>query len=144
MAFSLGSLGANTITSNVLPAPAAKTEKVSRLQIVNGYWDLGSYCLILDPSDRSLTTASVSFIKRTGTFDARVIWHEDSTINSPDQIYALLTASPPVWRSLLSIRISLLPSMSILLDNVQRHCRKNTLNSCQALAVNFFWKMKPA
>lgn len=63
-------------------------------QIVEGHWDLGSYRLVLDPSGLSLATASVTFIKRRGTFDACVKWHDVSGDN-PTSIYNLLTSSFP-------------------------------------------------
>ena len=63
--------------------------------VVEGYWDLGSYWLNLDKSSQALATASVTFIKRTGTFPAKIVWHDIPSSYSGEKLYNLLTASPP-------------------------------------------------
>lgn len=84
----LNSAQAQVVFSNG-PQPA------NTLLTVDGYWDLGSYSLKLDPSNLALAIATVTFIKRRGSHKANIVWHEQANNGSPQQVYDFLTATFP-------------------------------------------------
>lgn len=62
---------------------------------VSGQWDLGCYRIQFDSSENVLAKAEVTFIKRKGTFEAKLVWEEETRNISSEKAITFLTASPP-------------------------------------------------